>query len=55
MDNYQIVGIISIILLLVLMGPSAIRRNMARGVLGRNIAIWLAIFVAIVALYKFMH
>lgn len=53
MDSYQIVGIISIVVLLVVMAPAALRMNSARGTTLRNMAIWLALFVGIVALYRF--
>lgn len=49
----KILGIITIVLLLVMIGPTALRFNMARGTTTRNILIWLLIFIALVWVARF--
>lgn len=52
MDSFQIVGLISIVMMIVLMAPVAFRADAGRGTTLRNIAIWLAIFTGLLLLYK---
>ena len=50
----QILGLVTILLLLVWIGPSALRMNLARGTTLRHVVIWLAIVVALMWAYRFL-
>ena len=50
----KILGLITILLLLVWIGPNALRMNIARGTTLRHIVIWLGIIVALMWLYRFV-
>ena len=50
----KILALITLILLLLWVGPGAIRMNMARGTTLRHIAIWLTIIIALMWIYKFV-
>jgi hypothetical protein len=55
METNTILAVISIALMLFLVGPTALRFNMARGTTLRNIALWLLIFVGLVWAYRLTH
>ena len=50
----KIFGLITILLLLVWVGPPALRMNIARGTTLRHMVLWLAIIVALMWLYRFV-
>ena len=54
METEKIIGIVTLLAFIVLMAPSVLKMNVARGTTMRNIAIWLAIFVGLVMLGRAM-
>ncbi|MGE3770882.1 MAG: hypothetical protein AB7G06_08045 [Bdellovibrionales bacterium] len=52
MESHQILGIITMVLLLILVAPRVLRFNMALGTTTRNIAIWVLVFTLLVWGYK---
>ena len=53
MSATEIIGIVSLLGFIILMAPNVLHMNAARGTTLRNIAIWLFIFVTLVALYQY--
>lgn len=55
MNAAQIIGLITLLGFIVLMAPNVLRMNAARGTTLRNIAIWLFVFVGLMAAYQLFN
>lgn len=53
--SQQVLGVITMVLVLVLIAPRILRVNIARGVALRNAALWLLLFVGLIWAYQLTH
>ena len=54
MDTTKLLELLTLLLLLVWLGPTALRMNLARGTTLRHLVLWLAIIVGLMFLYRFL-